>query len=68
MSLNIGHRAVRAGDWKLVALAGKPWELYNLRLDHTEMHDLAAQHPQRVAEMADLYRQWAARTGLKQPR
>ena len=40
-----GNRAVRDGKWKLVALAGRPWELYDEEADRTEMRDLAAQNP-----------------------
>jgi arylsulfatase len=50
-----GHRALRVGDWKLVAAKGDPWELYNLAQDPTETTDLAAQHPQRVAEMEQIW-------------
>lgn len=46
-----GHRAVRVGDWKLVAAKGEPWELYDLKTDRNETRDLAAQHPARVAEL-----------------
>ena len=54
-----GNRAIRVGDWKLVA-AGKdgPWELYDLAADRTEMHDLAKEQPDRVRDLA---RRWAAR-------
>jgi len=55
-----GNRAVRVGDWKLVArgINGK-WELYNLADDRTELHDLATQQPDHVAELANLWEQWA---------
>jgi arylsulfatase len=56
------NRAVRDGKWKLVALAGQPWELYDLDADRTELHNLAAQHPDRVASMAAQYETWARRT------
>ena len=56
------NRAVRDGDWKLVALKGKPWELYNIRDDRTEMKDLAAEQPGRVQAMAEQYKSWARRT------
>jgi arylsulfatase A-like enzyme len=54
-----GNRAIRAGDWKLVA-AGKdgPWELYDLGQDRTETHDLAREHTERVRELA---RRWEER-------
>jgi len=46
-----GHRAVRVGDWKLVAAKGDPWELYDLADDRTEQHDLANDHPERVSKL-----------------
>jgi len=46
-----GHSSLRIGDWKLAAVKGGPWELYNLSADRTETTDLAAQHPERVKEM-----------------
>lgn len=49
---HIGHRAIRMGDWKLVAVAGGPWELYDMRTDRSEMHNLATRYPERVDEMA----------------
>ena len=52
-----GGRAVREGDWKLVALKGKPWQLFDLSKDGTETKDLAVQHPEKVKE---LERKWAA--------
>jgi len=56
------NRAVREGKWKLVALAGQPWELYDIEADRTELHNLAAQHPDRVKTMATQYDAWARRT------
>lgn len=47
-----GDRALRHGDWKLVSFQSGPWELYNLAQDRTEQHNLAAQHPDRVARMS----------------
>jgi arylsulfatase len=50
--LHQGNRAVRVGDWKLVAVNGGPWELYDLAKDRGESHDLAAEQPVRVRELA----------------
>lgn len=50
--LHEGNRAIRQGDWKLVAARDEPWELYNLAGDRTESRNLAAQHPERVASLA----------------
>lgn len=56
-----GARAVREGDWKLVAAKGEPWELYNLATDRTELDDLAEQHPERVAAMEKMFEEWHSR-------
>jgi hypothetical protein len=34
------------------------WQLYNLATDRAEQHDLAAQHPERVEQMVQLWFQW----------
>ncbi len=57
-----GNRAVREGRWKLVSLAGKPWELYDLEVDRVEMHDLAAREAGRVKELSAKWEAWAQRT------
>ena len=59
-----GNAAVRIGRWKLVKNYPRPWELYDMEADRTELHDLAAAEPERVAAMAAQYEQWAARCGV----
>jgi arylsulfatase len=51
-----GNRALRQGDWKIVA-AGKdsPWELYNLKADPTETENLAQRQPEKVRALADAW-------------
>ena len=49
--------AVRQGDLKVVR-AGKDWELYDLKADPTEMHDLAKERPQKTAELAQMWEDW----------
>jgi len=57
-----GNRAVRDGRWKLVAKgATGPWELYDIGADRTETHDLAAQEPARVRDLAAAWENWARR-------
>ena len=59
--LHEGNRALRAGDWKIVA-AGKdsPWELYDLHADRSETHDLAKERPEKVRELAALWTKQSA--------
>ena len=55
-----GTRAVREGRYKLTALRGEPWKLYDMESDRTELDDLSNQHPQRVASLAQQWDTWAA--------
>jgi arylsulfatase len=49
--LHDGNRAIRIGDWKLVADHQKPFELYDMRTDRSESHNLAAEQPDKVKEL-----------------
>jgi len=60
-----GNRAVRIGDWKLVAAHNEKWQLYNLAEDRTEAHDLASSQPEKVAELKTAYETWATRCGVE---
>jgi arylsulfatase A-like enzyme len=59
-----GNAAVRIGKWKLVRNYPAAWELYDMQVDRTELHDLAAVYPERVADMARQYDAWASRCGV----
>ena len=59
-----GNAAVRIGQWKLVKRYPREWELYDMDADRTELHDLAAQQPERVKDMAAQYEAWAERCGV----
>lgn len=64
---HMNGRAVRMGDWKLVAHTQNPngWELYNLAEDRTEMNNLAEKYPERVQRMIKEWNDWAKKIGLK---
>jgi arylsulfatase len=64
---HVEGRAVRAGDWKLVAYSRTPkkWELYNLAKDQTETRDLADQYPDRVEVIKADWNAWAKRVGVE---
>jgi arylsulfatase A-like enzyme len=59
-----GSRAIRKGDWKLVAEINKPWELYDLKSDRAETKDLAAAHPEKVRELEKMFLNWAEKVGV----
>ncbi|MBL8826846.1 MAG: arylsulfatase [Planctomycetaceae bacterium] len=73
--LHEGNRAVRVGDWKLVAARDEPWELYDLRTDRAEQHNLAASMPDKARELeqiwqrqTDEFTELARKTLSQQPR
>ena len=52
-----GNRALRLGDWKIVMRRDNDdrWELYNITKDRAERNDLADKHPQRVAQLVQMW-------------
>ena len=59
-----GNAAVRMGQFKLVRLHGKDWELYDMEADRTELHNMAPGEAARIHKMVREYDGWAARTGV----
>jgi len=67
-----GNRAIRVDNWKLVAKTIKVkkfteadennWELYNMDTDPSEVNNLATQYPEKVEELAALWKKEATRT------
>jgi arylsulfatase len=49
------NKAIRVGDFKLVAAKGDAWALYDLSTDRAEQNNLAAKMPEKVKELADLW-------------
>lgn len=65
--------AVHQGDWKLIRIffaganGAHRWQLYNLRSDLGERHDLAAEDPARVKALDALIEQFLADTQAVTP-
>jgi arylsulfatase A-like enzyme len=60
--------AVRDGDWKLIEwYEDGSVELFNLKNDLGEKHNLAAHKPARVKAMLEKLRAWRASVGAKMP-
>ncbi|MCL2741514.1 MAG: sulfatase [Oscillospiraceae bacterium] len=60
--------SVRMGDWKLIEFHdGGRLELYNLRDDIGEDNDLAAEMPDKVAEMHGRLKAWRESVGARMP-
>ena len=54
-----GNRAVRMGQWKLVAFDDEPWELYDFSNDRTEMNNLVEKHPDIAKQLDKAWTLWA---------
>ncbi len=60
--------AVRIGDWKLLEyFEDEHVELYNLRQDPGEQHDLAREQPERAAELRGRLHAWWTAVGAQLP-
>lgn len=57
-----GNKAIRDGRWKLVQRHKKPWQLFDMKADRTEQHDLIADQPERAKKMEAAWNAWAERT------
>ena len=54
-----GNAAVRWGNWKLVREYKKPWELYDIGTDRTEMNNLATSNMAKRDELVAMWESWA---------
>ncbi|HEY3064101.1 MAG TPA: arylsulfatase [Chloroflexota bacterium] len=59
-----GNAAIQHHGLKLVREFPHPWELYDLRTDRAEQHDLAALQPDLVSELAESWQHWAHHVGV----
>jgi len=64
-----GNRAIRQGDWKLCYIlesAGGTgeWELFNIRNDPGETHDLSKENPAKRKELLALWDEYVKKNGV----
>ena len=57
-----GNRAMISGRWKIVALKDQPWELYDTKVDRTELTNLAQQQAELLQALSKSWKQWAQAT------
>jgi arylsulfatase len=67
----MGHRGIHADGWKAVTrhvpgtpFDEEPWELYHVAVDPSECHDVAAEHPEKVAELVERWWEEAEQHGV----
>lgn len=73
-----GNRGIWADGWKAnlqirpnpwehskpISVDGEPWQLFHIREDFNERHDLAAQEPEKLAEMVALFHEQAQQNNV----
>lgn len=58
------HGRLPWGDYEAASFADDRWELYDISSDFSQHHDLAAEHPEKLAELQDLFMIEAAKHGV----
>ena len=53
--MHAGNRAIRQGNFKLVAAKGDPWALYDLSNDRAESNDLSKQMPDKAKALENTW-------------
>jgi arylsulfatase len=64
-----GNRAIRQGDWKLcyilkAAGGSGEWELFNIKTDPGETHDLSKDEPAKRKELLALWDDYVKKNGV----
>jgi arylsulfatase A-like enzyme len=65
----VPYSIIREGTWKLIKrYEGKPFELFNLKVDLSEENDLSEILPTKVRQLDAKLRRWLRLTGAKLPK
>jgi len=67
IAMQNGGRALRRGDWKLIAPPTGKSQLYNLAADPYEANDLADTQPAKLAELRELLAEQQAQDNPELP-
>ncbi|OUY07865.1 arylsulfatase [Acinetobacter populi] len=63
-----GQKALRKGDWKALFIPApngpNRWQLYHLKNDQGEIHDLAEQYPEKLKELLDDWKIYVKDNGV----
>lgn len=59
---------MRWGRWKLVREYEKPWELFDISRDRTEMQNLAEEEAVQKKQMIQMWTTWATKNGVAFPK
>jgi arylsulfatase len=58
------NRALRQGNWKIrwqwKPFGKEEWQLFDLAADPAELNDLASSHPEKLASMLELWKEYVA--------
>lgn len=59
--------ALRHGIWKIVTshYENGPWQIFDMRADGTEIHDLSTDLPEQKATLIAMWQQWANRVNVR---
>ncbi len=63
-----GNAAMRWANWKLVREYQKPWELYDIAADRTELNDVAKTAADKKDEMVEMWEAWATKNQVAFPK
>ncbi|MEM7531516.1 MAG: arylsulfatase [Chloroflexota bacterium] len=59
-----GNCAVRLDNFKLVRQYKQPWELYDMDMDRTELHNLIGRHEPLTQQLLGEFERWATDVGV----
>ncbi|AOA59729.1 arylsulfatase [Acinetobacter larvae] len=63
-----GQKALRKGEWKALFIPApngpNRWQLYHLKTDQGEIHDLAEQYPDKLKELLDDWKIYVKENGV----